>query len=75
MATQIQPPLIDKETMVLFASTLRASYYEKMVRNATKSFTDMVVSGELIESSIKNDKLEARDNSNSNKGGLAKKNE
>ena len=42
-----------------------------MLGNATKNFADMVVSGELIESSIKNGLVE--DNSGSKKTGLTKK--
>ena len=44
-----------------------------MLGNATKNFADMVVFGELIESSIKNGLVE--DNSGSKKTGLMKKKE
>ena len=53
MASQVQPPLTEKETMMLFVSTLCPPYYDKLVGNATKNFTDLVISGEMIETAIK----------------------
>ena len=53
-ASQVQPPLTEKETAKIFVNSLKGIYHDKMLGNATKNFADMVVSGELIESSIKN---------------------
>ena len=58
LAAQVQPLLIEKETTVLFFNTLKALYYDKMVDNASKNFANMVISGEMIASVVKNDKIE-----------------
>ena len=38
-----------------------ALYYEKLVGSATKSFTDMVISNEMIENTMKSGKLDAEE--------------
>ncbi|EOY20527.1 Gag-pro-like protein [Theobroma cacao] len=58
VASQVQPPLTEKETTVMFVNTLRAPYYERLVGSATKNFADMVISGEMIETAIKQGKIE-----------------
>ena len=69
----MQPPLTERETTKIFVNSLKRIYHDKMLENATKNFADMVVSGELIESSIKNGLVE--DNSGSKKTGSVKKKE
>ena len=54
-------------------NSLKGIYHDRMLGNATKNFADMVVSGELIESFIKNGLVE--DNSGSKKTGSGKKKE
>ncbi|XP_017973155.1 PREDICTED: uncharacterized protein LOC108661380 [Theobroma cacao] len=53
VASQVQPPLIEKETTVMFVNTLQAPYYERLVGSAAKNFADMVILGEMIETAIK----------------------
>ena len=57
-ASQVQPRLTERETIKIFVNSLKGIYHDKMLENATKNFADMVVSGELIESSIKNGLVE-----------------
>ena len=73
LASQVQPPLTERETTKIFVNSFKGIYHDKMLGNATKNFADMVVSGELIESSIKNGLVE--DNSSSKKIGSGKKKE
>ena len=68
MAAQVQPLLMEKEMTFLFINTLHAPYYDRMVGNAIRSFTDMVLSGELIENAIRSEKLETSDNFNAKSG-------
>ena len=42
-------PSIEKETTFIFVNTLLDSYYDKMIENAMRNFSEMVWSGELIE--------------------------
>ncbi|KAA3467800.1 RNA-directed DNA polymerase (Reverse transcriptase), Ribonuclease H [Gossypium australe] len=41
VATQVQPPLLEKETTMLFINTLKAPFINHMLGSATKSFSDM----------------------------------
>ncbi|XP_017972604.1 PREDICTED: uncharacterized protein LOC108661181 [Theobroma cacao] len=60
-AAQVQPPLTDKEMTVLLINTLRAPFYERLIGNATKNFTNLVLSGEIIERAIKSGKIEGHE--------------
>ena len=60
LASQIQPPLTEKEKSFIFVNTLLEPYYDKMIRNAMRNSSKMVWSGELIEHNIKNKKIEGK---------------
>ncbi|XP_040938074.1 uncharacterized protein [Gossypium hirsutum] len=62
VATQVQPPLLEKETTMLFINTLKAPFITYMLGNATKSFVDIVMSGEMIENAIRSGKIEVGEN-------------
>ncbi|XP_012448832.1 uncharacterized protein LOC105772025 [Gossypium raimondii] len=59
VAIQVQPPLLERETTMLFINTLKAPFITLMLGSATKSFSDIVMNGEMIENSIRNGKIEA----------------
>ncbi|XP_039044840.1 uncharacterized protein LOC120184437 [Hibiscus syriacus] len=73
VAAQVQPPLLEKEATVIFVNTLKALYLGHLLGNATKNFTDLVISGELIENAIKSGKIEAVDGSSLKKPVYRKK--
>ncbi|XP_017979875.1 PREDICTED: uncharacterized protein LOC108662802 [Theobroma cacao] len=75
MASQVQPPLTEKETTVMFVNTLQAPNYERLVGSATKNFTDIVISGEMIETIVKQGKIEGGDATHKKKGETFKKRE
>ncbi|KAA3472193.1 Gag-pro-like protein [Gossypium australe] len=56
---QVQPPLLEKETIMLFINILKAPFITHMVGSTTKSFADIVMAGEMIENTIKGGKIEA----------------
>ncbi|XP_052477110.1 uncharacterized protein LOC105797447 [Gossypium raimondii] len=56
---QVQPPLLEKEITMLFINTLKAPFLSHMLGSATKSFSDIVMSGEMIENAIRCGKIEA----------------
>ncbi|KAA3475392.1 protein NYNRIN-like [Gossypium australe] len=58
VATQVQPPLLEKETTILFINTLKAPFINHMLGSATKSFTDIVMFGKMIENAIRCKKIE-----------------
>ncbi|KAA3485343.1 dynactin subunit 1-like [Gossypium australe] len=62
VAIQVQPPLLEKETTMLIINTLKAPFITHMLGSATKSFSDIVMTGEMIENTIKSGKIEAGKN-------------
>ncbi|KAA3484368.1 hypothetical protein EPI10_006454 [Gossypium australe] len=56
---QVQPPLMEKETTMLFINTLKAPFITHMIGSTTKSFADIVMAGEMIENAIRGGKIEA----------------
>ena len=61
VATQVQPPLLEKETTMLFINTLKAPFINHMLGSATMSFSDVVMSGEMIENAIRSGKIDAEE--------------
>ena len=58
LAAQVQPPLTDKELNKMFLNTLKAPYYDRMIRNSNKNFSNVVSVGEMIEAGVKQGKIE-----------------
>ncbi|XP_052877288.1 uncharacterized protein LOC128283916 [Gossypium arboreum] len=58
IAMQVQPPLLEKETTMLFINTLKAPFITHMIGNTTKSFFDIVMAGEMIKNTIRGGKIE-----------------
>ena len=59
LAAQVQPPLTDKELNKMFLNTLKATYYDRMIENSNKDFSVVVLVGEMIETGVKQGKIEA----------------
>ncbi|XP_016755248.1 uncharacterized protein [Gossypium hirsutum] len=59
MAIQVQPPLLEKETTMLFINTLKAPFITHMLGSATKSFANVVMRGEMIENATRNGRIDA----------------
>ncbi|KAA0045606.1 Gag-pro-like protein [Cucumis melo var. makuwa] len=57
LATQVQPPLTDKELIAMFINTIRAPYYDIMVGSASTNFSDVITIEERIEFGVKNGKI------------------
>ena len=53
LAAQVQPPMTDKEVNKTFLNTLKAPYYDRMIGNWNKDFSDVVFAGEMIEAGVK----------------------
>ena len=58
MATQVQPPLVEKEITMLFLNTLQEPYYDRFLPSATRNFADMIMVGNLVDHAIKNMKID-----------------
>ena len=55
----MRPPLTDKELNKMFLNTLKAPYYDRMIENSNKDFSNVVSAGEMIETGVKQGKIEA----------------
>ncbi|KAA3454324.1 Retrovirus-related Pol polyprotein from transposon 17.6 [Gossypium australe] len=62
VAMQVQPPLLEKKTTMLFINTLKAPFITHMIGSTTKSFVDILMAGEMIENAIRGGKIEAGKN-------------
>ena len=51
--------MIEKELNKMFLNTFKASYYDRMIGNSNKDFSDVVSAGEMIEARVKQGKIEA----------------
>ncbi|XP_016749728.1 uncharacterized protein [Gossypium hirsutum] len=58
VAIQVQPPLLEKETTMLFINTLKAPFITHMIGSTTKCFADIVMAMEMIENVIRGGKIE-----------------
>ncbi|XP_017647761.1 uncharacterized protein LOC108487938 [Gossypium arboreum] len=58
VAIQVQPSLLEKEATMLFINTLKAPFITHMLGSATKSFSDIVMTGEMIENAVRSGKIE-----------------
>ena len=61
LVAQVQPLMTDKELNKMFLNTLKAPYYDRMIGNSNKDFSDVVSVGEMIEAGVKQGKMEASD--------------
>ena len=59
LATQVQPLMIDKELNKMCFNTLKAPYYDWMIRNSNNNFSDVVSVGEMIENGVKLGRIES----------------
>jgi len=57
LASQVEPPLSERELVRIFISTLQAPYYEKVIGSASSSFSELVIIGEMGEVDLKNGKI------------------
>ncbi|RDX96100.1 hypothetical protein CR513_21280, partial [Mucuna pruriens] len=69
LATQVQPPIMEREMVMMFIDTLPSPYYDKIVGNVASNFADLVAVGERIELGIRRGKFAQT----SNNAGFAKK--
>ncbi|XP_052485179.1 uncharacterized protein LOC105797583 [Gossypium raimondii] len=63
VSDMVEPPLTKTEITVLYVNTLKAPFYDKLVGSATKDFTNIVISGELIENTVKSGRMEGPESS------------
>jgi len=57
LASQVEPPLHDKEMVEMFVNMLQPPFYEHMVGNVSSNFADIIIIGDRIEIGLKNGKI------------------
>ncbi|XP_050919599.1 uncharacterized protein LOC127137156 [Lathyrus oleraceus] len=67
IASQVEPPLTDKELADWFVDTVRPEFYERMVGSVTTNFADIVVVGVKVELAMKSGKMSSGSSSTSSK--------
>ena len=70
LAARVQPPMMEREMIDMFTSTLSGHYY--MACSTAASFAELVTYGERIESGLKSGKIQSV-GSNSSANGNGKK--
>ena len=50
--------MTDKEVNKMFLNILKAPYYDQMIGNSNKDFSNVVSAGEMIEARVKQGKIE-----------------
>ena len=58
LATQVAPPMTDKEMITMIVDTLPVVYYEKIVGYTPSNFADLVFASERIEVGLKRGKFD-----------------
>jgi len=58
VAAQVNPLVTNKEANYMFLETLKEPYYNQLITNAPKDFSNIILSGELLEKAIKSGHLE-----------------
>ena len=51
--------MTDKKLNKMFLDTLKAPYYDRMIGNSNKDFSDVVLAEQMIEAGVKQGKIEA----------------
>jgi len=57
LATQVAPPLQEKEMITMFVETLEAPFHERVLGSVSSNFSDIVTIGERIEQGLKSGKI------------------
>ena len=69
LAARVQPPLMERELVDMFMSTLQGPFYDHMIGSASAGFVDLVMAGERIEVGLKLRKIQINGSSGSSGGG------
>ncbi|KAI5396381.1 hypothetical protein KIW84_062547 [Lathyrus oleraceus] len=59
LAGRVKPPLTDRELVDMFMSTLTGPFYSHLLRSSSLGFTELILTGEHVESGIRSGKIQA----------------
>ena len=58
LAGRVQPPLSERELVEMFLGTLSGPFFNHLLISSSTSFIELILTGERIEASIKNGKIQ-----------------
>lgn len=65
LAGRVQPPLTDRELVDMFMSTLNSPFYSHLIGSSSSGFTELIMTGERVESGIRSGKIQVGASSSS----------
>ena len=66
LASRVQPPLTDREHIDMFMGTLSGPFFNLLVGCSSSGFTELILTGERVESGIKSGKISVASTSTPN---------
>ena len=67
LAGRVQPPLTDRELVDMFMGTLTGPFFNLLIGISSSGFTELIMTGERVESWIKSGKIPMASTSNAAK--------
>ena len=55
---EVQPPFSDKELVDMFMGTITRPFFNHLIGNSSFGFTELILTGEHVESGIKSGKIQ-----------------
>ena len=59
LAGRVKPPMTDRELVDMFMGTLTGPFYSHLLRSSLLGFTELILTGERVESGIRSGKIQA----------------
>src|SRR3954466_8767904 len=75
LAGRVQPPLSDRELVDMFMGTLTDPFYNHFLGSSSSGFTDLILTGERVESGIQSGKIQIGSSSGTTQGPISGRNE
>ena len=57
LAGRVQPPMSDRELTDMFMGTLTYPFFNMLIGSSSSGFTELILTGERVESCIKSGKI------------------
>ncbi|XP_058729013.1 uncharacterized protein LOC131601256 isoform X2 [Vicia villosa] len=67
LAGRVKPPLTDRELVDMFMNTLTGTFYSHLLGSSSSGFTELILTGERVESGIRSGKIQVATYSNTTK--------
>ena len=67
LAGRVQPPLVDRELVDMFMSTLTSPFYNHLLGSSSIGFTELILTWKHVENGIRSGKIQVATSSNTTK--------